>query len=85
MGMQVQFTNPDLQSKLEEWAAQTGRPAKELVEDVMAGYFDELAQVRQKLDGRYDDIKNGKVELIDGEEAFARLRAKSEARRRSRT
>jgi len=32
------------------------------------------------LDSRYDDIKNGKVKPIDGDEAFARLRRKSEER-----
>jgi len=40
------------------------------VEDAMAGYFEELAQVRETLDSRYDDIKSGKVKLISGEEAF---------------
>jgi hypothetical protein len=36
------------------------------------------------LDSRYDDIKSGRVKPIDGEEAFARLREKSEARHNSR-
>jgi len=36
MGMQVHFTNPDLQAKIEQWVSQTGRPAEELVEDAMA-------------------------------------------------
>ncbi len=49
----------------------------------MTGYFDELAQVRETLDSRYDDIKSGKVKLIPGEDAFARLKAKSDARRNS--
>ena len=39
MGMQMQFTNPDIQAKLEQWATETGRPAEELVEDVMAVYL----------------------------------------------
>jgi hypothetical protein len=39
----------------------------------MAGYFDELAQVRKSFDSRYDDIKSGKVKLIPGDEAYARL------------
>ena len=47
----------------------------------MAGYFEELAQVRETLDSRYDDIKSGKVKLISGEEAFARLMEGIEARR----
>lgn len=66
MGMQVRFTNPELQAKVEQWVAQTGRSADELVEDVMAGYFDELAQTRITLDSGYDDIKSGKVTLVPG-------------------
>jgi hypothetical protein len=42
----------------------------------MAGYLAELSQVRDTLDARYDDIKSGRVEPIDGEEAFSRLRQK---------
>jgi hypothetical protein len=81
MSMQVQFTNPELQAKVEQWVSETGRPVEELVEDAMAGYFDELAQVRKTLDGRYDDIKSGKVKLIPGEEAYGRLMERIEARR----
>jgi len=81
MGMQLHFTNPDIQAKLEQWATDTGRPAEELVEDVMAGYFDELAQVRETLDSRYEDIKSGKVKLIPGDEVIARLRERSAAYR----
>jgi hypothetical protein len=46
-------------------------------------HLDELAAVRDLLDSRYDDLKSGKVKPIDGEEAFARLREKSERRRDS--
>jgi hypothetical protein len=35
------------------------------------------------LDGRYDDIKSGRIAPIDGEDAFARLRQKSQDRRRA--
>jgi hypothetical protein len=83
MGMQMHFTNPEIQAKLEQWATQTGRPAEELVEDVMAGYFDELAQARETLDSRYDDIKSGNVKLIPGDEAYARLMAGVDARRKA--
>ncbi len=82
MACKWKFTNPDIQAKLERWAADTGRPAEELVEDVMAGYFDEIAQVRNTLDKRYDDIKSGKGELIPGDEVIARLRERSAAYRR---
>jgi hypothetical protein len=49
----------------------------------MAEYLAELSQVRSMLEGRYDDIKSGRVAPIDGEEAFERLRRKSENRRDS--
>jgi predicted transcriptional regulator len=78
--MEVHF-RPDLQAKLDELAAETGRPAGELLEDVVAGYFDELARTRDMLDSRYDDLKSGSVKLIDGEEALARLKARTEAQR----
>jgi predicted DNA-binding protein len=74
---------PETESRLHELAARTGRPENELVEDAMAGYLAELAQVREILDGRYDAIKNGRVKSLDGEESFARLRRKSEDLRRS--
>ncbi len=48
----------------------------------MAGYFDELAQVRETLDPRYDDIKSGKIKLIPSHEVIARLRDRSAAYRR---
>ena len=73
--------NPELEKKLNDLAAKTGRGANELVEDVMTGYLNELAEVRGLLDSRYDDLKNGRVKPIDGEEAFARIRDKSKRRR----
>jgi len=33
------------------------------------------------LDRRYDDLESGRVKPIDGEEAFRRLMAKTEAQR----
>ncbi len=47
----------------------------------MAGYLQELAQTREMLDNRYDDLKSGRVKPVDGEEAFTNLRRKSEDRR----
>jgi hypothetical protein len=79
--MPVHFENPDLQAKVDQWANDTGRPADELIEDVMAGYFEEVAQLRKTLDSRYDDIKSGKVRLISGEEAETHFREKSAAYR----
>lgn len=78
--MEVHFT-AELEKKLKELAAQSGRPADELVQDAVAGMFDELAETRQMLDRRYDDIQSGRVKLIPGDEAFARLHERIDARR----
>jgi predicted DNA-binding protein len=73
---------PETESRLQEIAEQTGRPAGDLVEDAMAGYLQELAQTRETLDGRYDELTSGQVKPMNGEDAFATLRHKSEERRR---
>ncbi len=74
--MEVHF-RPETESRLQELSAKTGRAPDDLVEDAMAGYLQELAQVREVLDSRYDDLKSGRVKPIEGEEAFANLRRKS--------
>ena len=56
----------------------------ELAEDAMAGYFEEVAQTREMLNSRYDDLKSGSVKPIDGEEAYRRLMEKTEAQRQRR-
>jgi Arc/MetJ-type ribon-helix-helix transcriptional regulator len=78
--MEVHFT-PDVQAKLDRLVTETGRSADEFVQDAMAGYVDELAEVRATLDSRYDDLKSGRVKPISGDEVIERLRAKSVARR----
>ena len=78
--MEVHFS-PEVQAKLERWTTETGRPADELLEDALAGYFDELACTREMLDGRYDDLESGRVRPIDGEEAYQRLMGNTEAQR----
>ncbi len=75
--MEVHF-NPDLQAKLDKLATETGRPTGELVEDAVAGYFDELVQTREMLDRRYDDLKSGRVKPIAGEEVFESLRRRED-------
>ena len=80
--MEVQF-EPDVQAKLEQMARESGRAAIELVRDAVAGYVDDASGTRDMLNSRYDDIKSGKVKLMDGEEAFARLHERIEARRNS--
>jgi predicted DNA-binding protein len=83
-GMEVNLSS-ETQARLNALATETGRPTDELVEDAISGYFAELAEVRGMLDRRYDEVKNGSVKPIDGEEALARLRRKSEERRASRS
>jgi hypothetical protein len=48
------------------------------VEDALAGYLTEVAEVREMLDGRYDDIKSGRVKPIDGEAFFDGLRQRED-------
>lgn len=76
--MEVQLT-PETEKKLKDLSTESGRGTDDLVEDAMAGYFAEVLQAREMLNSRYDDLKSGKVKPIDGEEAFARLKAKTEA------
>jgi len=64
--MEVRLT-PDLEAKLNQLSAETGRAKEELVQDAMAGYLAELFRLRDTLDSRYDDIKSGRVKPIDGE------------------
>ena len=74
--MEVHFT-PEIEAKLNQLASETGRPQSEFVQDALEGYLDELLQIRETLDPRYDDLKTGRVKLMPGDEAFARLRSKS--------
>jgi hypothetical protein len=75
---------PEVQAKLEQMVRESGRPTDELLEDAIIGYFDELAYTRLQFDRRYDDLENGRVKLIDGDEARSRLLAESAASRLSR-
>jgi predicted DNA-binding protein len=74
---------PERESRLKALGATTGRTPEDLVDDAMSGYLAELSEVRNMLDGRYDDVKSGRVAPIDGEDAFARLRQLSQDRRRA--
>jgi predicted transcriptional regulator len=78
--MEVNF-RPEVESRLQELAQQTGRAPDDLIEDAMAGYLKELGEAREMLDSRYDDLKSGRVAAVDGDSAFAALRRRSEQRR----
>jgi hypothetical protein len=80
--MEVNFA-PELQAKIDQLVIETGRPADKLLEDAMAIYVAELAQTRETLSSRYDDLKSGRVKPIPGDEVEARFREKSAAARRA--
>ena len=80
--MEVHLT-PELQAKIDQLVTDSGCPVEALIEDAVEAYIADLAQTREMLDSRYDDLKSGKVKPIDGEEAFARLKAKTEAHRKA--
>jgi predicted transcriptional regulator len=75
--MEVRF-KPETESRLIDLAARSGRAPDDLVEDAMAGYLAELAEVRSTLDSRYDDIKSGRVKPLDGEAFFEELRRRED-------
>jgi len=76
--MEVRFT-PEIQTKLEQMARETGRPSEGWVEEAVSGYFDERAHAGEMLDRRFDEMESGKVKPIDGEEAYRLLMEKTEA------
>ncbi len=72
--MDVHFA-PDVEKKLNDLAALSGRESADaFVQDLVGEYINELAQTREMLDSRYDDLKSGRVKPIDGEEFFEGLR-----------
>ena len=75
--MEVQLT-PDVERMLNELAERSGRGHAELLQDALAGYFEEVAQTREILNSRYDDLKTGRVKPIDGEEFFENLRRRED-------
>jgi len=79
--MDVHLDNPEIEAKIDRWVAETGRRPDELVEEAIAGHLQELAQMRERLNSRYDDLKSGSVKPIPGDEVIARLRQKSAVRR----
>jgi len=50
----------------------------ELLEDALAGYLEEATAMREMLDRRYDDIKSGRVQPIDGEAFFEHLQQRED-------
>jgi hypothetical protein len=81
--MEVHFS-PEMEKILTDLATETGREPGELLQDAMAGYFDELVRTREMLNSRYGDLKSGRVKPIPGDEVAAYFRDKSAAARRAR-
>ena len=75
--MEVHFT-PEMEKKIVDFAAESGRRADDFVEDAMVAYFEELLQAREMLGTRYDDLASGSVVPIDGEKFFEDLRRREE-------
>ena len=76
----------ETESRLSGLASQSGRATDDLVEDALAGYLVEVAEVREMLDGRYDDMKANKVKPVNGEAFFDSLRQREdELLRRGKT
>lgn len=71
--MEVHFS-PELEARIAEIVKKTGKAPDDLVEDAMAGYLDDLEDVRRTLDRRYAEVKSGRVQPIDGEQFFEELR-----------
>ncbi len=69
---------PELQAKIDQLVSETGYPVEKLIEDALAGYVPEITQTREMLDGRYDDLRSGRVKPIDGEAFFESLRQKED-------
>ena len=76
--------SPETEATLRDLAARRGRTPDDLLQDAVASYLDELANTREMLDNRYDQLERGEVELIDREQARARLKAKTELQRKRR-
>lgn len=69
----MQFT-PKLEQQLLHLAAATGRSSGELVQDATVGYLGELSTIQKLIDSRCDEIKSGRVQLIDGASFFETFR-----------
>jgi hypothetical protein len=76
--MEVHFA-PELQAKIDQLVAESGRAPEKLLEDAVVAYVAEFTGTHEMLDSRYDDLKSGRVSAIDGEVFFESLRKREEA------
>ncbi len=79
--MEVHFA-PELQAKIDQLVIDSGCPVEELIADAMEAYIADLAQAREMLDSRYDDLKSGKGEAHRRRGSLCPPKAKTEAQRK---
>jgi hypothetical protein len=75
---ELQVVGRSAESRLNELASRSGLPTDDLMEGAMAGYLQEVSEVRQVLDSRYDEIKSGRVKPVEGEVFFESLRQRED-------
>lgn len=81
--VQINLT-PRTRARLDKLAQETGRNADDLVEDALVGYLDEVAQLPEVLDSRFDDLKSGRVQPISADLTLAQIPEKNQVRRSER-
>ena len=59
---------PSQEAKIAALATATCRDKTEILSEVIYSYFDSLDDVREMLDRRFDDVKNGRVETLTPEQ-----------------
>jgi predicted transcriptional regulator len=70
--MEVNLT-ADAEKKLLDLAATTGRGTDDLIEDALAGYYEDVLHTRQHIEEGYLQAERG--ELIDGDQARREIQA----------
>ena len=81
--MEIRF-KPETESRLNDLAAKSGCRLMNSWH-AMAAYLTEVAEVRNLLDSRYDEIKSSRVKPIDGESFFEDLRRRERTPRYAST
>jgi hypothetical protein len=73
--------SPEAEETLKRRAAQRGLSAHDLAVSLLQEHIEELNRTETMLDGRYDELKSGRVQLVPGEEVTKYFRKKSDSAR----
>ena len=73
--MQIHLS-AEVEARLDELSGGTSAGRDEVIGDALAGYFDEVAEVRRMLDRRYDELDGGRVNAVPAAAIAAHFRAK---------